>query len=234
MKMTDDKAVQYGKKMFWWGIMLFILLALYQCANEAITKKAEDLKTKRSVPQGYMENGYWIPEEILPTPIPKVTSETYRREMAEGTVIEIVTNCQNNELITTLEPGGVVEIRHVDHGPYDMGSRCSYGFDGKIAPVNGHPERVARPRFEGDLFFPPDAIPAEAMGFYMVDEYGKGLARDYIKKIGGKIYLYHPSHATGRATVYMQINLPQGEVAKKRGQIGWDGSTLHIFATKFN
>lgn len=183
-------------------------------------------------PQGYMENGYWIPEEVLPVPKPKVESKTYRREMADGTVIEIVTNCQDNKLITTLEPGEAVEIRHVDHGPYDLGSYCSYGFDGKIAPINGHPERVARPRFEEDFFFPTDIIPPEATGFYMVDEHDKGLARDYIKKIGGKIYLYHPSHATGRATVYMQINLPQGEVAKKREQIGWNGATLHVFATK--
>ena len=230
MNISDDKAAKFGTKTFWLGVMLLIIMALYQCMRDVI----DDLHhTSPSAPKGYMENGYWIPEEVLPTPKPKMEARTYRQETANGKNVEIVTNCREDELVTILEPGETVEIRHVDHGPYDRGSRCSYGFDGKIAPINGHPGMVARPRFENDFFFPPAVIPAEAMGFYVVDAEKNNLTRDYIKRPGGKIYFNNPPEATERITVRMRINLPQGEVSEKRGQIGWDGSTLHLHATRF-
>jgi len=229
MKVGDDKAKKAAKKAAWWTFLAVLLLMLYQCGERAVMSEVDayNKRHNRAPSVGYMENGYWVPESPNSSVLlPEIKSETHRRESADGRVIDIVTNCRQNELVSELEQNERLCIRHIDHGPRDRQSRCSYGFDGKIAPINGNLGRVVRPRFKEDLFFPSDIVPAEAMGFYMIDPRKKGLDRGYIKQIGGSICFSNP--ISEPVEVRMQLNLQQGETANKKWQIGWTGDTLHL------
>ena len=49
MNISDDKAAKFGTKTFWLGVMLLIIMALYQCMRDVI----DDLHhTSPSAPKG--------------------------------------------------------------------------------------------------------------------------------------------------------------------------------------
>lgn len=231
MKIADDKAAQYGKKIFWWGIILIIILALYQCADRAITRFSPGAyQTQR----GYMENGYWVPD--VPFTIgPETRAKTYWRELLEGREFEMVTDCRKiDEYVVTIPPRKTAQIRHIDYGPYEpQKSSCSYGFGNYRAPVNGpHARMVARPRFEENFFFPD--IPPLVTAFYTTDASGRGKTPEYIKKLGGSIFITNPTDEA--IEIHLQKNLTHALYDEKldRDGIGYDGSTEKFHITIFD
>lgn len=226
MKIADDKAAQFGTKIFWWGVVMLIIMALYQCANKAITGKTAAAKT-----QGYMENGLWIDEESA-TVKQKVETKTVRIEMAGGRDVEITTNCREmNEYIATLEPGESVQIRHVDFGPsLATRNRCSYSANGASIPIYGD-GKTTRPRFRHDLPFPD--MPHGVVVFSLQDMNGKIVARDYVREAGGIIYI--DNQLPEKVEARLQYNFMQALITDPlmKEQIGWDGSTAKFHATKF-
>lgn len=229
MKIADDKAARFGKKIFWWGIMLFILLALYQCADKMI---AQFFQKTSDTPQGYMEGDLWIDKGSAVVK-PKMETKTVRAEMAGGRDVEITTNCREMyEYIATLEPGESIQIRHIDFGPdFPKRNRCSYSANGASIPIYGEPGKVTRPRFRHDLPFPD--MPHGVMVFLLQGTSGRIIAHDYIKEAGGIIYIDNP--LPEKVEAHLQYNFMQALLTDKlmKEQVGWDGSTAKFHATRF-
>ncbi len=231
MNISDDKAVKVGTKMFWWGITLLILLAIFKFADKAISREIRVYRESHA-PKGFIEGDLWIARGST-VKKPGIKTKTRRREMAGGKDVEIVTPCEvMYPYITSLEPGENVQIRHIDFGPdFPTRNRCSYGANGASIPIYGEPGKVTRPRFRHDLPFPD--LPPGVMVFIIQDARGNIVAHDYIREAGGIIYFNNP--LTEKAEVHLQYNYMQAFLTDPAAneQIGWDGSTATFHATRF-
>ena len=203
MNISDDKAVKVGTKMFWWGITLLILLAIFKFADKAISREIRVYRESHA-PKGFIEGDLWIARGST-VKKPGIKTKTRRREMAGGKDVEIVTPCEvMYPYITSLEPGENVQIRHIDFGPdFPTRNRCSYGANGASIPIYGEPGKVTRPRFRHDLPFPD--LPPGVMVFIIQDARGNIVAHDYIREAGALSTLIIRSPKKPRCTCSITI-----------------------------
>ncbi|MBI5913404.1 hypothetical protein HY839_03090 [Candidatus Azambacteria bacterium] len=224
MKIGDDKAARFGTKMIWWGVMLIIILVLYQCGNRLITQFAKADNGPPS-PVGHIEDGLLI-KPVGNVLKQQVHTQTTRKEEAGGNIVYIKTNCYHiTDSFITIPPRKSVKIDHIVMSS-PMENRCSYNVVGDAAPISGNPGQVIRPKVANNVPF--DDMPPEAMVFSIAETQ----AHDYIKREGGSLILSNPFDMV--VSVDLSYNR-QDDSPLDTGpnQRGWDGSTVTFRATIF-
>lgn len=221
-----SKVKTFFMSLLWIALLALVIIFVMGGRAKMSSARATAPPQKTSYSQAYVENGLVIKRECTAENIvQKRETPTYIKAVPGLPIINMVTDCRNDDTITRLRPWEEADVRHQDFGPLrEKENRCSFNYCGDSVRVGGEIGEITRSRFVNDLAFPQ--FPFGVMVFYIIDDEGKLVDSEYVPRPGG---IAHLANRSGKqATLFSRYNIMKTYFEDKnhKVQFGWDGSTI--------